>query len=815
MCGLALVCGPLLAQDQPQPTLSPQGPRQAQPSPLDGRLIREVRFTRPMAGNPDQTEPAAPQDELLARNQVRSIAGTPYNAARVSEDVRLINRLGRFGMVRSFVEEFGDGSVAVVFVLASQPVIEDVQSVGNTRLSDQKIADLAKELQGTPVDEFAIDRVARKVEDEYRKRGYYLAQVTPDMAELAETGILYFRVREGERLRVTSIRFEGNDVIRAPELRPLLKTRERSLLEKAPLDEDVLDADVARIVSFYLDRGYLDVRADRQATYSPNGREAIVTFHVDEGRRYTLRQVRVEYQGESAMLPSGIYSVEQLIGMMAIKPGDVYSIDALRRSVRSIQDAYGIQGYTDARVTRLELRDERLPVVDLLLRIDEGPRYFTGEVIIRGNTHTRQDVIRRQMRVRPNRPLDVQALTDSEKALRSLRLFSDPRVAPGAPEGVRITLQEPAPARPFHRDVLVQVDETNTGAFDIGGAIDSDSGVFARVAVTQRNFNLFDYPDSLGELLSGEAFRGGGQTAQIELLPGDRVSQFSATLTEPYLMDSDYSLSNAAFYRTREYTAYDEQRYGGRVGLGRKFGSRWNGSLRFRGECVDPSNIEENAPVDYFDVEESSLVDGIELSFNRTTSDDRFVPTRGNRIEVAAEQVGLLSSDYDFSKLRAEYAVYIPLYQDFTGRTTVLEINTQANYIPQDSDDVPFFERYYLGGRSFRGFGYRAVSPIGIRNDTGALGDDPVGGTWSFFLGLELRQPLYDRVLTGAIFLDTGTVTDSPGFDDYRVSVGLGLRVLVPALSPVPLAFDFGIPLIKEETDRTRLFTFTIDVPFN
>ena len=103
---------------------------------------------------------------------------------------------------------------------------------------------------------------------------------------------------------------------------------------------------------------------------------------------------------------------------------------------------------------------------------------------------------------------------------------------------------------------------------------------------------------------------------------------------------------------------------------------------------------------------------------------------------------------------------------------------------------------------------------MGIRNDTGTLGDDPIGGVFSFFAGAEVRQPVYEDIVSVVGFVDTGTVDTELSFADYRVSAGVGFRLRVPQLSPVPLAFDFGFPLLKEETDRTRIFTFTIDVPF-
>ena len=113
-----------------------------------------------------------------------------------------------------------------------------------------------------------------------------------------------------------------------------------------------------------------------------------------------------------------------------------------------------------------------------------------------------------------------------------------------------------------------------------------------------------------------------------------------------------------------------------------------------------------------------------------------------------------------------------------------------------------------------RGFKFRTVSPKGIRHDTMTQGDDPVGGTWMFFAGTEVQQPLYKDIVSGVVFIDTGTVSDEVSFSEYRVSVGVGIRLFIEPLGPVPLAFDFGFPLLKEDGDDERLFSFSIDLPF-
>ena len=324
-----------------------------------------------------------------------------------------------------------------------------------------------------------------------------------------------------------------------------------------------------------------------------------------------------------------------------------------------------------------------------------------------------------------------------------------------------------------------------------------------------------DTPNSIGELLTGRAFRGGGQTAKLDILPGTNVEVYSASLSEPYLLGSDYSGSAVGFFRKRRFSDHSRETFGGRFGSGRRFGSLWNGGLNFRLESVNLFDLDSDAPIDLFEVEDQHVVSGLSLRFSRSTFDKPLHPTSGNRLAFSIEQVGLLGGDFDFTKLGADYSVHIPLREDFIGRRTILSLKTSADYIPQDIGDVPIYERFHLGGQSFRGFDFRGVSPRGIRNDTGTIGIDPVGGTWSFFLGVELEQPLFEEVISIVGFLDSGTVTQEIGFDDYRLSAGVGLRLNVPQITRgAPLAFDFAFPLSKQSTDDTRLFTFSVDLPY-
>ncbi len=803
----ACACLPVAAWAQTPAPEPPGGAREERISPdlepYEGRPIRRVVLQ--VAGEQGSPPVALSEaDEALARNQLRLREGAPFSARAVSQDLSRLNRLGRFRQLQATVQPLDSGAVDLVYTVQLQPVIAAVQTVGNKLISDEALAPLVDMLVGTPTDPAQLDRACRRIEDMYRDRGYFNARVTVDEKELASSGTALFNVREGERTRVAEIRFDGATSISARELKSKLKTKEAWLLERGPVEPETIADDAATIGSIYRDRGFLDVRVDRTITASPNGKEAIVTFIVEEGRMYTMRDLRLSIADDAPP----VLTPEQMMGLIRIKPGDTYSERMLKDSEKAIKSALGQMGYADADVVRRDLRVPGEPLVDVALLVRQGKPYKTGLIEVRGNTNTRDDVVRRAITLRPDRPLDTTQLEESERRLRVARIFADP--GPESP-GPRLAVQPEDPMNPGYRDVIAEVQETNTGSFQFGAGLSSDAGVIGQFIVTQRNFDIHDYPDTFGDFFTGQAFRGGGQTASLAILPGTLQQTFAASLSDPYLGGTDFNGAVRAELRRRQYTKYDELRYGASFTVGRRFGSLWTVKAPVKVESVRLSSIDSDAPTDFFDVEDPRTLLSAGVSLQRSSVDDPAFPSKGSNAEFSIIQYG---GDDTFTRVTAEYSRYFKLDEDVTGLKTSLQLTGKVGYVPQDMSSVPFYERFYLGGQTFRGFGFRGIGPVGVRHDTGVLGDEQIGGKFQFFLGAEVRKPLYTELVSGVLFIDTGTIDDDVKFDHYRASAGFGLRLYVKQVSPVPLAFDFGIPLLKQSTDTTRLFTFSLDVPF-
>jgi outer membrane protein insertion porin family len=740
--------------------------------------------------------------EQLVRNQLRSAVGDPYDPAVLKEDVALLYRLGEFASIDAEVELLEDGTVRLVYRVVEAAIIAEVQVVGNKAISDQDLLAAARITRGLPRDDFRIEKAKRAIEDLYRDRGHYLATVTVDESELDENGVLIFRVIEGPRVKVKAIEFDGNKAFSDAVLHSKISTRTAvPLFRRGELDEDKLVDDVATLSRYYEDRGYLDVRVDRLIELSPNHTEVKITFLIVEGEQFTLRAIRIMPE------PLTVYSNTQIKTLIDFRPGDVFSKQKIDAAQKAIADAYGLMGYLDVRVSTQQYRASDEPQADLIITIGEGRQYLVGMVHITGNFLTLDRVIRRQLRnLRPGRPYDAREIERAIERIRATRLFND----------VNVTIQDPDPDNPEYRDLLIEVKEANTGSVNFGVAAGTDTGLFGEFSIVQRNFDITDFPESFGELFSGRAFRGGGQRFNMTLRPGTELFQYLISWTEPSFFETDYSLSVTGLWAERDYpsqgrTLYREQRLSFPVTVGRKIGEFWNLGVTGRVERVRLTDIAGDAPVEVYADAGPSNITSLGLTLSRTTITTYTRPDKGSRLQLSWEQVGAFGGDYSFSKIGADYTVFLSIYRDFLGRASILKVNGRVGYI--FGGTAPTYEKYYLGGRTFRGFEFRTISPKGV-DAAGNVTGDPVGGNWLLFLGAQYEMPIFGESLTGVAFVDSGTVTNPVGFHDYRVSVGVGIRIYIKQFGPVPIAFDVGFPLVKEDGDEEQLLSFSAELPF-
>jgi outer membrane protein assembly factor BamA len=523
----------------------------------------------------------------------------------------------------------------------------------------------------------------------------------------------------------------------------------------------------------------------------------MVTFVVEEGQRYTVD--KVTFKGNT------VVSDVDLRKNMKMVEGETYDDDVLRRDVRELirnyspfgfiyqpqsPDAdYFMVGTSGEPVKRVFRRDAG--TVELVYDIREGKPFKLGKILVKGNSRTQDKVILREMKMAPGQLYNSGAVQDAQERLRGTPFFQSVALTPIGDD-------------PDSRDLLVEVQEQRTASFNIGAGINSNGGFGANVTYEQRNFDIANLPSSPRDVLNGNAFIGAGQSFRVSLEPGTQISNASVRFREPYLFDQPYGWTVEAYARDRIREDYRDRRLGGRTSFDHRFNEKYSAALTFRGEQVDIGDINDR-PIraqDILDEEGENILTSVGIRVTRDTTNRGLLPSRGSTSSVGWDSFGALGGDYTFQKFTANWDAYYTLREDLLDRRTILALHVDAGYI---AGDAPFFERFYGGGiGSVRGFSFRGISP------RDGPDDDRIGGDFSLTASAELGFPLVGEQLRGVVFTDMGTVEESFGIEDWRSSVGAGIRLTLPILGQTPIAIDFALPLSKNSEDDTQFISFSL-----
>jgi outer membrane protein insertion porin family len=736
--------------------------------------------------------------EQKVLNNIRSRVGQPYDPKTARNDVNRLTRLGDFRSIDVVAELMDDGTVSLRYLFQEERLLAEVSVVGNSSLDDVSLLDPTGLRRGSPRDDFLIQRGVRLMEATYHGKGFYLVEVKIDRSQLKDNDVLLYEVIEGPRVRIRAIEFTGNTAFSARKLRAQIETKTWfPFYQRAAVDDEKLVKDVAKLTGFYRDRGWIDARVDRSIEISPDQREAKVVFLLEEGRRYTVGSIKATTMDGREL---GALSPQQISVIMAIKVGDAFRADLLRRSETAIKDSYGVMGYLESQVRLIPIRRGDSTELDIYVEINEGKIADVGLVNITGNTLTQDRVIRGLTSLMPGHRFDAREIKRTEDRIQNSGLF---KIA-------KVRVQKEDAQRPGVRDVLIEVKEKNTGSINFGVGVGSDSGVLGNISLTQNNFDVADVPQTVGEFFSGRAFRGAGQSFAMNFQPGTEIFSYDVSLTERRFLDTPWSLGGAAGYLRRIYNNYTEERVFAGMTTSRRFGDVWFGDLRLDVSNVRLSELPADTPDEIrSDAGPETLV-SIGGSLVRTTLDRISRPTKGSRLSLSYSNFGALAGDVTFNRFRLNYTTYLLLDRDFLDRSTTIRLDGRLGYV--FGGRAPTYEKFYLGGRSFRGFDFRTISPRGTIN--GAPTDISVGGNLMASVGAQYQTHLVGEFLDGVLFIEAGTVNDDTGLEPLRVSVGFGVRVYIGALGPTPLAFDFGFPVLMAPGDRKQMFSFAADLPF-
>ena len=636
---------------------------------------------------------------------------------------------------------------------------------------------------GDNFDSILIESGRHELSEFYRKKGYADVKVTLDNSELINGKVTYI-IDRGTRYKIKSVKFKGNKLLKTGDLNSIIKTKTREwIFWPGYYTQEKVDADLKKLKDAYYQRGFLNY--DIQVLGRGN-----ITFLIDEGSQYKINKIEVTGNKK--------FDSDTLLSGFELNQGGIYYPLKAKAQAEKILGLYRENGYVKAQINyEHSFTEVSKNVVDLNFNINEGKQFRIGRIEIIGNEQTQDKVIRNVLREWDFDPGNVY---NAEKAPPEGGGELESRVQRAMlAEEVSITPVVPDSNQDSDRlDATVSVNEGLTGMWNPGIAYGTDNGIVGMLNWSQGNFDITDWPESFGEFITMQSFKGAGQRLNINLRPGNQTSSYSVSFTEPYFMNKPTSLNVSGQSWERWYSSHDEQRLKGTINLQKRYKSLWRTNFGLRVENVDIGNTEYDAPVEITSLEGSNFLVGVKLGFGRDTTDDMYIPSKGYVFNIDYEHI---SGDHNFGILEGYGVVYKTLYQDFRERKTILA----AKILAGTASGAPFFEKYYAGGTGnygMRGFKYRGISERGL-----PYYEYPIGSDTILLANAEVTVPLVGENVSLLFFLDSGTVDTGP----YRVSTGGGLQIMVPQfLGPVPIRFTFAKPLRKDKYDDTQSFNFVM-----
>jgi len=774
--------------------------------------------------------------------------GGRLDQAHIDDGLKALIETGLFQDVR--ISQAGGRLVVTV---VENPVIGRIAFEGNKKIKDEQ---LSAEIQSKPRGTLSRPMVqsdAQRIAEIYRRSGRYDIRVTPEIIEQPNNRVdLVFTITEGSKTGVKSVEFIGNNAYSSYRLKDIIKTHESNLLSFLGggdvYDPDRVEADRDLIRRFYLKHGFADVQVVAALTeYDPERKGFLVTFKIEEGQQY--RVATVNFQSSISTLDGNTLS-----SFSRVYVGSLYNAEALEKSVEEMQIEASRRGYAFAIVRPRGDRNFEAHTVSITFAVDEGPRTYIERINVRGNTRTRDYVIRREFDISEGDAYNRALVDRAERRLKNLDFF----------KSVKITTE---PGSSSDRVVLVvDLEEKSTGDFSVSGGYSTSDGALAEVSISERNF------------------LGRGLYAKASVTYGQYARGYSLSLVEPYLLDYRVALGLDFFQRQQlanSFISYGTKTLGFSPRLG--FGLREDLSLQLRysiyqQEIQLPGNLANcnNNPANgllafnpspafvaanpglgidlaatnglgcYSDGEASlpvrkelqsgkALTSAIGYSLNYNTLDNNKNPTDGLLIDFKQDFAGV-GGDVRYLKSAVDAKYYTPLVADIVGL-----IHVQGGILNSVGSDIRMLDHFQMGPNLVRGFAPNGIGPRDL-NPFGT--NDALGGTKYWGASAELQMPFWflpkEVGLKGSVYADAGSLYDYKGptswaatgevnvpgcvpstrnpvsagtctglvFDNgnvVRSSVGVGLIWASPF---GPLRFDYAVPLTKGPNDRVQQFKF-------
>ena len=732
---------------------------------LSMKILGKERIARIVIKGNRRIEKAA----ILGVMQTRE--GEIMSPARARADLKAIYKLGYFTDVRMDISKTPEGQVLTVTV-KEKPSIREIMVEGNNKIKKDKILETMNLKRFSVASEGAIKDDINKVEEMYRKKGYYEAHITYELQPAGRHQVnLILHVNEGPKEAIKSIEFTGNKTFSAKELRKVMETKERgfyliSLITGAgTLNRDTLERDLERISSFYYNHGYIRAKVGEPKITIKSG-WIYVTIPIEEGPEYHVGKIDVS--GDL------LESKAKLLALLKTPKEKVYSRQVLQEDLSTLGDFYADRGYANADIAPLIKENNKNLTVNVTFDIHKGRKVYFERIEISGNIKTRDKVIRRELRVYEQGLFSATKLKESIKNLRRLEYFQDVNFAttPGS--------------TPNRMNLKITVKERPTGTFGLGAGYSTQDRIVGMVQVSQNN--LF----------------GRGQQVKIQAVVGAISHRIRASFVEPYLFDKPLSLGIDAYNWLQEYNEYNRVSVGGAIRLSHPL--KWKYTRLFwmyRFENVHLNNLIPNAAETLVQASKIHNTSATSFIIRRDSRDSLFAPTHGSDNSVSVEMAGL-GGDTAFVRYIVESGWYIPLKWGCVG-----VLHGRAGGMNKLSwGAMPAYELFYLGGiDTIRGFKYAEISP------RDPVTGDRIGGPRFLQFNTEIRFPLYKKLgIIGTVFFDAGNVYGPNYVGPFlRPTSGVGIRWFSPM---GPLRIEYGYNITKHPWERSGAWEFTMGGTF-
>lgn len=710
-------------------------------------------------------------------SKMKTRVGSPYSENVISEDLKRLYALGFFSSDTKIDTEDYKGGIKVIVKVVERPIIEKITFSGIRRLliKEEKLKESLKSKENQYLDYPNLTEDVNILKKLYEKKGYSEAGVKYDVSVNKETNKarVTFSVSEGQKIRIKNIFVEGNSAFKDTRILRLIKTRRVWFFNPGALKEEVLKEDIERIKVFYERAGFPDVTVECEVRPVEQKPYFLYVFiKIKEGKRFLVGNINIEGNRDIA-------KDDILKKLKEAVPGKPFSREAVKQDIVEIQGLYFDRGYIMMQAEDSTSLNPYTDRIDITYNIIENEVVYVNKIKIRGNTKTKDMVVRRELRIYPGDKFDGKKLRRSKERLQNLGFFQE----------ISYETQDTAVAD--RKDLVVDVKESKTGAFSFGGGYSTVDQFVGFLEIEQKNFDWKNFP----------YFTGAGENLKARFSMGTINSGYDLSFTEPWFLGTPTSFGFDGYRRVHEKESdigygYNEKVTGGDLRLGREITEYVRADFTYRYDILEISDVNADATDDLKREEGRNNISSVELSLTFDSRDNKFDTRKGDVFSTAVQYAGGgLGGDKDFWKVFTRASHYLPLFKG-----SVLEFRARVGLTDAygDSEFVPLYERFFAGGAyTIRGYRERKIGPID------PVTEDPLGGEATVIGNAEYTYPIFDFFKLAA-FYDTGNVwsrREDIGKGDLYSGAGVGIRLKTPI---GPIMLDYGIPLNKEPGEDKR-----------